>query len=85
MVVSLFYFLLKEKYIKHLILKNEGNFYMEIDLYCCYSLNLRNFLYNNGLRYKLCALNPNSEKRFWVYIKDEKLNTLLNEWSTTNK
>lgn len=58
---------------------------MEIDLYCCYSLNLRNFLYNNGLRYKLCALNPNSQKRFWVYIKDEKLNALLNEWSATNK
>ena len=45
-----------------------------MELYCCYSLNLRNYLHSNGLRYKLCALNPNSQKRFWVYIKDEKLN-----------
>lgn len=55
---------------------------MNVELYCCYSLNLRNFLRDNGVRYKLCALNPNSQQRFWLYIKDEKLNTLLNEWST---
>lgn len=54
---------------------------MDIKLYCCYSLPLRNFLYKNGLRYKLAALNPNSKKLFWGYVKDEKLNTLLNEWS----
>lgn len=54
---------------------------MNVELYCCYSLNLRNFLYSKGLRYKLAALNPNSQKMFWVYIKNEKLNTLLNEWS----
>lgn len=52
-----------------------------IELYCCYSLNLRNFLYENGLRYKLAALNPNSKSLFWVYIKDEKLDKLLSKWS----
>lgn len=56
-----------------------------MELYCCYSLPLRNFLRDNGMRYKLCALNPNSHKRFWVYIKNEKLNKLLNEWSSTEK
>lgn len=52
-----------------------------IELYCCYSLNLREFLYNNGVRYKLAALNPNSKSLFWVYVKDEKLDKLLSEWS----
>ena len=52
-----------------------------IEFYCCYSLNLRNFLYNNGIKYKLAALNPNSKKLFWVYIKDETLDQLLKEWS----
>ena len=47
---------------------------MDVELYCCYSLPLRNFLYENGLRYKLAALNPNSQKLFWVYVKDKKLN-----------
>lgn len=55
---------------------------MNVELYCCYSLPLRNFLYKNGLRYKLAALNPNSKKLFWVYIKDEKLDKFLNEWAT---
>ena len=52
-----------------------------IELYCCYSLNLRGFLYDNGVRYKLAALNPNSKSLFWVYVKDEKLDKLLSEWS----
>lgn len=54
---------------------------MNVELYCCYSLNLREFLSKNGLRYKIAALNPNSKSLFWVYIKDEKLDKLLNEWS----
>ena len=54
---------------------------MDVELYCCYSLNLRDFLYKNGLKYKLAALNPNSKNLFWVYVKDEKLNKLLDEWS----
>lgn len=58
---------------------------MDIELYCCYSLNLRNFLYDNGLRYKIAALNPNSKSLFWVYVKDEKLDKLLNIWSENKK
>ena len=56
-----------------------------VELYCCYSLNLREFLYKNGTRYKLAALNPNSKSLFWVYVKDEKLDKLLNEWSANKK
>lgn len=51
-------------------------------LYCCYSLNLRNYLTSRNVRYELCALNPNSKKRFWVYIRTEELNTALRDWST---
>ena len=51
-------------------------------LYCCYSLNLRNYLYENGLTYEIAALNPNSQKLFWVYIKTKKLDELLTKWST---
>ena len=58
---------------------------MNVELYCCYSLNLRNFLYKNVLRYKLAALNPNSQELFWVYIKDKKLDKLLTEWSSAKK
>ena len=54
---------------------------MDVELYCCYSLPLCKYLSENGLRYKLAALNPNSKNLFWVYIKDEKLNDLLNQWS----
>ena len=58
---------------------------MNVELYCCYSLNLREFLFKNDVRYKLAALNPNSKSLFWVYVKDEKLDKLLNEWSANKK
>lgn len=50
-------------------------------LYCCYSINLRDFLYKNGIKYELCALNPNTQNMFWVYIRNERLNELLSQWS----
>ena len=50
-------------------------------LFCCYSLNLRDFLYKHGVKYELCALNPNSKNMFWVYFRTEKLNILLDKWS----
>lgn len=53
----------------------------DVQLYTCYSLNLRNYLYDNGLKYKLAARNPNSNKLFWVYIKDGKLDELLTKWA----
>ena len=54
---------------------------MNVELYCCYSLNLRNYLFKHGIKYSLCALNPNNQRIFWVYIKDEKLDELLTKWS----
>lgn len=56
-----------------------------VELYCCYSLNLRDFLYNNGVRYKLAALNPNSKSLFWVYVKNKRLDRLLTEWSANKQ
>lgn len=54
-------------------------------LYCCYSLNLRKFLYDNGVEYELAALNPNSKSLFWIYVKTNKLDKLLTEWSANKQ
>lgn len=54
----------------------------DVNLYTCYSLNLRNYLYQNGVKYKLAAKNPNSDKLFWIYIKNAKLDELLTKWAT---
>lgn len=58
---------------------------MNVELYCCYSLNLRNFLYKHGVKYRLAALNPNNQKMFWVYVKDETLDSLLTKWAAHEK
>lgn len=54
-------------------------------LYCCYSVPLRDYLLAHGQRYEICAKNPNSDILMWVFIKDEKLNTLLKAWSQSSK
>jgi hypothetical protein len=53
----------------------------ESKIYCCYSLPLRKYLYENGLEYELAALNPNSKKLFWVYLMTDELSVLLSKWS----
>lgn len=55
--------------------------FMDVSLYCCYSVGLRDFLKSNGVRYKLVAQNPNSNNIFWVYVRNQKLDNLLSKWS----
>ena len=50
-------------------------------LYCCYSVPLKNYLTQHKIRYELCAKNPNTDCMFWVYVRNEKLNKCLEEWS----
>lgn len=40
----------------------------ESKLYCCYSIPLRNYLTQNGMRYEICAKNSNSDILMWVFI-----------------
>lgn len=54
-------------------------------LYCCYSLNLRRYLYSRGLRYELCAIDPNSKKTFWVYLRNDELDSALSDWSNAKE
>lgn len=46
---------------------------MEVELYCCYSLPLRNYLYENGLRYKndelLISRGEKTMNKLIYYIK----------------
>lgn len=51
-------------------------------LFVCYSLPLRDFLFENGIRYEVGGKSINTDKPFWVYVRCEKLNTLLNTWSS---
>ena len=51
-------------------------------LYTCYSVPLMKFLTDQkGIRYELVACNQKKKKKFWIFIRDEKLNDALDEWS----
>ena len=55
----------------------------EIRLFTCYSWNLVRFLNGKGIRYKITGLNSDTRKRFWVFIRNNKLNDNLSLWKTT--
>lgn len=54
-------------------------------LYYCYSVPLRNFLSENGIRYELCAKNLNSNILMWIYVRTDNLNQQSTKWSLENK
>lgn len=56
---------------------------MESKIFCCYSLNLRNYLASKDIPYEAVGLNPNSYRMFWAYIKTQKLDKELKEWKGT--
>lgn len=57
----------------------------EKKLYCCYSVPQMKFLKENGVEHEIKALNERTRCSMWVYIKDEKLDRLLNKWSLGSK
>lgn len=50
-------------------------------LYLCYSIPLKQYLLDKGFNYEFVALNPKTNKTFWVFIKNEQFNKALTEWS----
>lgn len=54
---------------------------MEKPLYVCYSVNLRNWLSNQGIRYEVGGKSISSNNPFWVYVNDARLQSLLKQWT----
>lgn len=50
----------------------------------CYSLKLKNFLKSLDIFYEISGNNNNSNKPFWAYIRNEKLDKALEEWGKIN-
>ena len=57
---------------------------MEVNMdrfFYCYSVRLKKFLMDNGLRYDVVAVNKNSGRTFWTFKRDDKLDSLLIQWN----
>lgn len=67
------------------MLKTEGrlNLYnmKKSKIFPCYSIPMRDFLTQKGIKYEIVGLHPKTHKMFWVYIKNEELNKAMQEWS----
>lgn len=52
----------------------------------CYDANLSYYLkYHKGFNYITKAINPNSNKIFWLYWRSEKLNQSIKEFFKVSK
>ena len=50
-------------------------------IFVCYSVPLMKFLKDKGLNYDVTGLNQSTNKTFYGYVRDKKLNSLLDLWS----
>ena len=57
----------------------------KIRTFKCFSNNLKVFLMNRGLEYVGVALDPISDKTFWLFIEDDDFDKALNEWYNRRK
>ena len=46
----------------------------------CYSYPLKEFLINNGQDSIVAGRHPTTNKKYWVFVGTEQLNSLLTEW-----
>lgn len=56
----------------------------KLNFFKCFSVPLMKFLLDKGLRYELIAIDPSSNKKFWLFIQSENLSGALKEWSSNN-
>lgn len=56
----------------------------KINFFKCFSVPLMQFLLEKGCRYELIAIDPSSNKKFWLFIKNNDVSNTLNEWSINN-
>lgn len=54
---------------------------MNSKIFCCYSIDLRNYLLSHNFKYEVVGLNPTSKQMFWGFIKTKKLHMTLESWS----
>jgi len=54
---------------------------MNIELFPCYSFNLKDFLTSKGIKYKLVGLHPQSKMQFFVYIDNDEFKLAMKEWN----
>lgn len=48
--------------------------------YYCYSYPQKKYLMDNGEKYVLKGVHTTSQKTYWVFERNEKLDELLNNW-----
>lgn len=48
--------------------------------YYCYSYNQKKFLVDNGEYIIVKGINPNTQKKYWVFERNANLEKLLSEW-----
>lgn len=54
--------------------------------YQCFSDNLKDFLFNKGVKYLIKCRHYETSNPMWVYLHDDEglLSKYLKEWSETN-
>lgn len=55
---------------------------MENNIFYCYSVRLQNFLASMKFQYVSISINHNTNKKYWTYIKSEKLDSAIQMYNS---
>ena len=58
---------------------------MEDKLFYCYSKRLKGFIESNGISYQSKGIHSESKRPFYLYLKTEELNKILDRWDEYKK
>lgn len=53
--------------------------------YYCYSYNQKNYLMKNGEYVIVKGIHPETNKRYWVFERNDNLDRLLTKWQLNKK
>lgn len=58
---------------------------MNKDFFFCYSKQLHNYIERHQINYICAAYHESTYRKFWLYMRSERLNKALAEYKQLNK
>jgi hypothetical protein len=69
-----------------MFVRNAENEFSKDDLFYCYSPKLKKFLCQvKNISYIGKGINSDTNKTYWLFIRNKELNISLDEWSSQSK
>lgn len=57
---------------------------MNIEFFYCYNPALKTYIIKNGIKYNGIGINPNSNKKYWMFQQTDHLSECIENYKSKN-